>query len=134
MANLKHAFPRLFGYERKCVGIPHEHKHCDNGKVKTDGSVCTVCNGRGILVPESSMDSITLPLPKDPHDLHDLSKLSHTEGTDIPLLNYMKETILEYVQDAEKSIYGVITLGKNEVTKTATENISKSLNWVEYIV
>ena len=123
LANLKHAFPRLFGYERKCPGIPHEHKQCDNGKVRTDNSVCTVCKGKGILVPESSMDSITLPLPKDPNELHDLSKLSHTESTDIPLLTYMKETITGYVQDAEKSIYGVVSLGKKEVTKTATEKL-----------
>lgn len=123
LANLKHAFPRLFGYERKCPGIPNEGKHCDGGKLKIGGGDCTVCNGRGILVPESSMDSITLPLPKDPADLHDLAKLSHTEGTDIELLEYMKKTILDYVQDAEKSIYGVITLGKDEVTKTATEKI-----------
>jgi hypothetical protein len=123
LANLKHAFPRLFGYERKCPGQPMQGKHCDNGKIKTDGTDCSVCKGRGILVPESSMDSITLPLPKDPSELHDLSKLSHSESTDIELLRYMKETIVSYVQDAEESIYGVVSLGRKEIAKTATEKM-----------
>lgn len=123
LANAKHAFPRVFAYEQRCPGTPEKNEICHNGKIKTKNSVCDRCGGSGVLIPESSLDSIIMAIPKNREDFIDLSKMMHTESTDIELLNYMKETIKDYVSQAEKSIYGTNTIVSDSMVKTATENI-----------
>lgn len=108
------AFPQRFAYVSPC-------KNCNKGKLP-DGETCPVCNGSGKEPSHNStMDVITLDLPRDPAEIIDLERMLVYKAPPIELLTFQKE----YIRDLTALVYLMMfnkeLLTRNELTNTATE-------------
>jgi hypothetical protein len=108
------AFPQRFAYVDPCPD-------CNKGK-DLNGSVCNTCHGTGKRpLQNSTMDVITLDLPRDPAAMIDLEKMLVYKAPPIELLTFQKE----YIRDLQAMTYLMMfnkeLLTRNELINTATE-------------
>ncbi len=88
------AFPQRFAYVPPCA-------NCNRGKMP-DGVVCPVCNGSGREpFHNSTMDVVTLDLPRNKEDMIALDNLLIYKNPPIELLAFQKE----YIADLRASVF-----------------------------
>jgi hypothetical protein len=85
------AFPQRFAYVMPC-------KNCNKGKMP-DGAQCPVCNGSGKEpFHNSTMDVVTLDMPRDPQEMVQLENLLIYKSPPIELLTFQKSSICTRVR------------------------------------
>jgi len=110
------AFPQRFAYVSSC-------KNCNRGKMP-DGEICPVCDGSGKEpFHNSTMDIITLDLPRDPASMIDLEKLLVYKTPPIELLTFQKDYINELRASIFMMMFNKELYSKAEVAATATEKV-----------
>jgi hypothetical protein len=110
------AFPQRFAYVAPC-------KNCNKGKMP-DGKNCPVCDGSGKEpFHNSTMDVITLDLPRDVIDIIDLEKLLVYKSPPIELLSWQKDYINELRANVFLMMFNKELYTKDEVAATATEKV-----------
>jgi hypothetical protein len=110
------AFPQRFAYVAPC-------KNCNKGKMP-DGKDCPVCDGSGKEpFHNSTMDVITLDLPRDVVDIIDLEKLLVYKSPPIELLEWQKDYINELRANVFLMMFNKELYTKDEVAATATEKV-----------
>ncbi len=108
------AFPQRFRYVSPCP-------QCNHG-VLPDGKECAHCGGTGKEpIHASTMDIVTLDLPRSPEEMYDLEKLLVYKAPPIELLEFQDK----YIQSLRASVFLMMfnkeLMTKNELTNTATE-------------
>lgn len=108
------AFPQRFRYVSPCPD-------CSGGRLP-DGSICGTCGGTGKeQLHSSTMDVVTLDLPRDKEDMIDLEGLLVYKSPPLELLKFQQE----YVDSLRASVYLLMfnkeLLTRNELANTATE-------------
>jgi hypothetical protein len=108
------AFPQRFRYVSPCP-------QCNHG-VLPDGKTCGNCGGTGKEpIHASTMDVVTLDLPRTPEEMYDLDKLLVYKAPPIELLDFQER----YIQSLRASVFLMMfnkeLMTKNELTNTATE-------------
>ncbi len=112
------AFPQRFAYVAPC-------KNCNKGKMP-DGKTCDVCNGSGKEpFHNSTMDVITLDLPRDPiaSELVSLESLLVYKSPPVELLTWQKDYINELRANVFLMMFNKELYTKDEVAATATEKV-----------
>lgn len=110
------AFPQRFAYVSPC-------KNCNKGKTP-DGEICPVCNGSGKEpFQNSTMDVVTLDLPRDPQEMVSLENLLIYKSPPIELLTFQKDYINECRANVFLMMFNKELYSKNEVAATATEKV-----------
>lgn len=110
------AFPQRFAYVSPC-------KNCNKGKMP-DGNICPVCDGSGKEpFHNSTMDVITLDLPRDPSEMIQLENLMIYKTPPIELLTFQKDYINELRANVFLMMFNKELYSKNEVAATATEKV-----------
>lgn len=121
------AFPQRFRYVSPCPD-------CRRGTMP-DGSECKKCGGTGKEpIHASTMDVVTLDLPRSPEEMYDLEKLLVYKAPPIELLEFQDK----YIQGLRASVFLMMfnkeLMTRNELTSTATEvkitedNVNDTLN------
>lgn len=121
------AFPQRFRYVSPCPD-------CRNGQMP-DGSTCQKCGGTGKEpIHASTMDVVTLDLPRSPEEMYDLEKLLVYKAPPIELLDFQDK----YIQELRASVFLMMfnkeLMTRNELSNTATEvritedNVNDTLN------
>ena len=89
-----------------------------------DGHTCGVCKGSGREpLHNSTMDVITLDMPRDPSMMVDLEKMLVYKSPPIDLLTFQKDYINELRANVYLMMFNKELLDKNEVAATATEKV-----------
>jgi hypothetical protein len=110
------AFPQRFMYVPPC-------KDCNKGKMP-DGKICSTCNGSGKEpFHNSTMDVITLDMPRDVIDIIDLEKLLVYKSPPVELLTWQKDYINELRANVFLMMFNKELYTKDEVAATATEKV-----------
>ena len=110
------AFPQRFAYVMPC-------KNCNKGKIP-DGNQCPVCNGSGKEpFHNSTMDVVTLDMPRDVIDIIDLEKLLVYKSPPVELLTWQKDYINELRANVFLMMFNKELYTKDEVAATATEKV-----------
>jgi len=110
------AFPQRFAYVSPC-------KNCNRGKMP-DGETCPVCDGSGKEpFHNSTMDVVTLDLPRDPTQMIQLENLLIYKTPPIELLTFQKDYINELRANVFLMMFNKELYSKNEITATATEKV-----------
>ena len=110
------AFPQRFAYVSPC-------KNCNRGKMP-DGETCPVCDGSGKEpFHNSTMDVVTLDLPRDPTQMIQLENLLIYKTPPIELLTFQKDYINELRANVFLMMFNKELYSKNEVASTATEKV-----------
>lgn len=109
------AFPQRFRYVNPCP-------ECHGARTLLDGKACGTCGGTGKEpIHSSTMDVVTLDLPRDPVEMIDLEKLLVYKSPPIELLEFQEQ----YVQNLRASVFLMMfnkeLMTRNELSSTATE-------------
>ena len=111
------AFPQRFEYVTPC-------NECGGSGMLKDGHTCGVCKGSGREpLHNSTMDVITLDMPRDPSMMVDLEKMLVYKSPPIDLLTFQKDYINELRANVYLMMFNKELLDKNEVAATATEKV-----------
>ena len=111
------AFPQRFEYVTPC-------NECGGSGMLKDGHDCGVCKGSGREpVHNSTMDVITLDMPRDPTMMIDLEKMLVYKAPPIDLLTFQKDYINELRANVFLMMFNKELLDKTEVAATATEKV-----------
>jgi hypothetical protein len=111
------AFPQRFEYVTPC-------NECGGSGMLKDGHTCGVCKGSGREpVHNSTMDVITLDMPRDPSMMIDLEKMLVYKAPPIDLLTFQKDYINELRANVFLMMFNKELLDKSEVAATATEKV-----------
>ena len=111
------AFPQRFEYVTPC-------NECGGSGMLKDGHDCGVCKGSGREpVHNSTMDVITLDMPRDPTMMIDLEKMLVYKAPPIDLLTFQKDYINELRANVFLMMFNKELLDKSEVAATATEKV-----------
>ena len=111
------AFPQRFEYVTPC-------NECGGSGMLKDGHTCGVCKGSGREpVHNSTMDVITLDMPRDPTMMIDLEKMLVYKAPPIDLLTFQKDYINELRANVFLMMFNKELLDKSEVAATATEKV-----------
>jgi hypothetical protein len=110
------AFPQRFAYVMPC-------KNCNKGKMP-DGAQCPVCNGSGKEpFHNSTMDVVTLDLPRDPQEMIQLENLLIYKSPPIELLTFQKDYINELRANVFLMMFNKELYDKSQVAATATQKV-----------
>jgi hypothetical protein len=108
------AFPQRFMYVDPCP-------ECHKGTMP-DGSTCKACGGTGKRAPHSStMDIITVDMPRVADDMIDLEKMLVYKAPPIELLTFQKDYIADLKASVFLGMFNKELLTRNELVNTATE-------------
>ena len=111
------AFPQRFEYVTPC-------NECRGSGMLKDGHDCGICKGSGREpVHNSTMDVITLDMPRDPTMMIDLEKMLVYKAPPIDLLTFQKDYINELRANVFLMMFNKELLDKSEVAATATEKV-----------
>jgi DNA-binding XRE family transcriptional regulator len=117
------AFPQRFAYVSSC-----QNPGCNHGEL-LGGGICDTCHGTGQQpFHRSTMDVVTLTLPKDPADIIDLERMMVYKAPPIELLTFQQD----YIEYLKKSIHAMMfnsdLFTRAEVSVTATEKVLETDN------
>ena len=111
------AFPQRFEYVTPC-------NECGGSGILKDGKSCGNCGGSGREpLHNSTMDVITLDMPRDPSMMIDLERMLVYKAPPIDLLTFQKDYINELRANIYLMMFNKELLDKNEVSATATEKV-----------
>ena len=111
------AFPQRFEYVTPC-------NECGGAGILKDGKSCGNCGGSGREpLHNSTMDVITLDMPRDPSMMIDLEKMLVYKAPPIDLLTFQKDYINELRANVYLMMFNKELLDKSEVAATATEKV-----------
>ncbi len=111
------AFPQRFEYVTPC-------NECGGSGMLKDGHTCGVCKGSGREpVHNSTMDVITLDLPRNKEEMIDLENMLVYKSPPIDLLTFQKDYINELRANVFLMMFNKELLDKSEVAATATEKV-----------
>ena len=111
------AFPQRFEYVNPC-------NECSGSGMLKDGKTCGICKGSGREpIHNSTMDVITLDMPRDPSMMIDLEKMLVYKAPPIDLLTFQKDYINELRANVFLMMFNKELLDKSEVAETATEKV-----------
>jgi hypothetical protein len=111
------AFPQRFEYVTSC-------NECGGSGILKDGKMCGYCKGTGREpLHNSTMDVITLHLPRNKEEMIDLENMLVYKSPPIDLLTFQKDYINELRANVYLMMFNKELLDKNEVAATATEKV-----------
>ena len=111
------AFPQRFEYVTPC-------NECGGSGVLKDGKECGICHGTGRApVHNSTMDVITLDLPRNKEEMIDLENMLVYKSPPIDLLTFQKDYINELRANVFLMMFNKELLDKADVAATATEKV-----------
>ena len=119
------AFPQRYAYVDKC-----SEKGCQGG-IMPGGDKCMVCNGTGKQpLHNSTMDVVTLSMPRTPEEMFDLDNLMIYKYPPIELLNFQKEysTMLRSMVYSMMFNAEIYNQSEVQVAATATEKLLETDN------